>query len=131
MGVQINQGDTALTTGLSDSKGRFVFNQGGTGAYQWGLLAPGASVEEGKVLGIEVQQGATTKIVSADGDSYVVQTPGTARDLYLKFEQNGDSFTLKRGIGSRCRGDQLPHARHYHDCRDYCRGGYRHRRGTA
>ena len=95
VGVQINQGDTALTTGLSDSKGRFVFNQGGTGAYQWGLLAPGASVEEGKVLGIEVQQGATTKIVSADGDSYVVQTPGTARDLYLKFEQNGDSFTLK------------------------------------
>lgn len=95
IGIQINQGDTALASGITDSKGRFVMSQGGIGAYQWGLLAPGASMEQGKILSIEVQQGATTKIVSADGDSYVVQTPGTSKDLYLKFEQNGDSFILK------------------------------------
>ncbi|MEG2189268.1 MAG: hypothetical protein RRY08_05500, partial [Christensenella sp.] len=76
-------------------KGRFVLSQGGIGAYQWGLIPAGGTVEQAKILAIEVQQGATTKIVSADGDAYVVQTPGTSKDLYFKIEQTAEGFRLK------------------------------------
>ncbi len=93
--VQVNQGDTVLATGATDGKGRFVVSQGGIGSYQWSMLMPGASAEQGTLLNVEVQQGATTKIVSAADGSYVVQTPGTSQNLYLKFEQNGSGFVLK------------------------------------
>lgn len=95
VGVLVKQGDNSLGQGMSDAKGLFVLNQGGIGSYQWGMIPAGGAEEQASILSIEVQQGATTKIVSAEGDSYVVQTPGTSKDLYLKFEQNGDKFTLK------------------------------------
>ena len=95
IGVLVKQGDNSLGQGMTDGKGRFVLNQGGIGSYLWGLIPAGGTEEQASILSIEVQQGATTKIVSAEGDAYVVQTPGTAKDLYLKFEQNGTAFTLK------------------------------------
>lgn len=93
--VQVNQGDTVLAAGTVDGKGRFAVNQGGLGSYQWGMLLPGQEMEQGTILNVEVQQGATTKIVSAADGSYVVQTPGTSQNLYFKFEQNGNGFVLK------------------------------------
>ncbi len=95
IGVLVKQGENALGQGMTDAKGRFVLNQGGIGSYQWGLMPAGGALEQASILSIEVQQGATTKIVAAEGDVYVVQTPGTTKDLYFKFEQNGNAFTLK------------------------------------
>lgn len=95
IGVLVKQGENALGQGLTDGKGRFVLNQGGIGSYQWGMIPTGGTTEQASILSVDVQQGATTKIVSADAGAYVVQTPGTTKDLYLKFEQNGDTFTLK------------------------------------
>ncbi len=95
LGIGVSQDGGTPVMGMVDSKGRFVLNQGGLGNFLWGILPANMSEDQAISVDTEIQQGATTKIVSSDGSSYVVQTPGTTKELYMKFEQSGNGYVLK------------------------------------
>ncbi|MEG0630084.1 MAG: hypothetical protein RR459_04050, partial [Christensenellaceae bacterium] len=93
LGIQVVSDMPML--GLTDSKGYFVLNGASFTTYNWAALANGVSPENAATFVTEIKPGISTSLVSSDDGTYVIQTAATSSDLFIQFEQKGDTFVVK------------------------------------